>query len=292
MLKSMTAYGNASATFSLGRISVELLAVNRKHLEIQSFIPRELQRFDHDIRKLISHHFQRGQLTLRLQIRYTTAIPITVSANLPLVQQTWQAWRLIAQSVGAPEQLSLQLLVSDPSLLTSEADTSHDAVLLEAIKEVLSQAIQQMEKMRQIEGQAIANELLKRLDLLKELNEKIANKATDAVERYRTKLHQRLSELSSLVVEHEERLLREVCLFADRIDISEEISRLRLHFKQFEKMVHSEISVGKTLEFLMQEMGREVNTIGSKASDIVISHLVVEMKSELEKMREQIQNVE
>lgn len=293
MLKSMTAYGSAAAVFPFGRVTVELHTVNRKHLEIQSFLQRDLQRFDHEIRKLIGRHFQRGQITLRLNIHYSESSPGVVSPNLVLVKQTWGAWQSIAEALGLSHQLSLSLLNNDSSFFITESDQAQDEKILEGIRETLERAIAKMEVMRAAEGEMIENELLVRIEKLKECTEEIAHKAPEASERYRLKLQHKLAELSHATVEHEERLLREVCLYADRVDIAEELSRLRSHFKQFQKILSSShANQGKTLEFLLQEMMREVNTTGSKSADIGISHLVVEMKSELEKMREQIQNVE
>lgn len=293
MLKSMTAYGRASVTNALGRFTAEIQSVNRKYLEINMFLPKELQRFENEIRKIVSAEIVRGQIVVKLFAHFDRVSPITVSPNIPLAKQVKNAWEQIAQELQLSQEISLDILAAQENLLDyneeMENEEEYRSVVLEAIKQALKQFLQ----MRLQEGKALQEDITKRLAKLQDCIGQIEKKAPTATERYRQKLLERINELVPGMTENEERVLREVCVYADKIDITEEITRFNSHLNQCSTLINSSAThVGKTFEFLLQEMGREVNTIGSKSSDIDAAKYVIEMKTELERIREQIQNIE
>lgn len=293
MLKSMTAFGRASVTSEIGKCSVEIHSVNRKHLEINLFLPRELQRFEPEIRKILGTKINRGQVTVKLFAILEKSSPIVVKANLPLVRQMKCAFDSIAQEFQIPEAIVFEMLARQEDLLSFSEEIVDEQVYWSTISEVISQALESFMQMRLREGAALQSDIACRFDYLNEYIEKVAQHAPNATVRYRQKLIERINDLVPGTVEHDERILKEISLFAERIDITEEIIRFRSHLNQCHKLLgDSSGQVGKTFEFILQELVREVNTIGSKSSDIEVSRLVIQIKSELEKIREQIQNVE
>lgn len=296
MFKSMTAYGRATTASPLGRITIELLSVNRKHLEINTVLPGSLLRFDVDIKKWISAAVNRGQVNVKIFVAYEGQSPISVSPNLPLARQIKSAWNSIAQDLHfyITDADLINVLMQSEGLLVFEEEMIDEETYRKALNNAVQQALVPFLAMKQHEGQALQHDITKRFEKLSLLIQGIAVKAPGATERYRQKLMERLNEVMAGGAEDEERILREVALYAERIDITEELTRFKSHLSQVEKLIHSESDegIGKKLEFIIQELNRETNTVGSKSSDIDVTHHVVEIKSELEKIREQIQNIE
>jgi uncharacterized protein (TIGR00255 family) len=293
MLKSMTAYARAQAKKPVGRFVVEIQSVNRKFLEINASIPQELLRFDGEIKKWIGELLHRGQINFRLFVDYTSITPVSVIPNLPLVQQLKKAWDKIANELGIDESFTLDLIKEEKGVLLYTEEFQDEEIFRQGIKEAVDQALSDLIKMKKTEGSHLLDDINKRLDSLKLSIEQIELFAPEATLKYREKLIGKLMEVSPGFIENEERILREICLFAEKIDIAEEVTRFKSHLKQFSDLLNSDSgTIGKTLEFLVQEINRETNTIGSKASHIEVSKLVIEIKSELERIREQIQNVE
>lgn len=293
MLKSMTAYGRASLTTAVGRFTVEIQSVNRKHLEINMFLSKELQRFEHAIRKTLSSAITRGQITVKLFAHFDQTSPVTVSPNIPLARQMKSAWETIAKELGLSPTISLDMLANQEDLLVYDEELQNEETYRVSVLEVLETALNKFKQMRLREGEALQEDIAGRLKHLRDCIDKIAVKAPTATAKYRQKLLERINEVVPGAVENEERILREVCLYAEKIDIAEEITRFNSHLGQCADLLQSDNAhVGKTFEFLLQELGRETNTIGSKSSDIDVAKLVIEIKSDLERMREQIQNVE
>ncbi len=295
MLRSMTAYGRASLSTSFGRLTVEIQAVNRKYLEMSLSLPRELSSFELEVRRWIAERVFRGQVSMRIHAVFDKETPLHVVANVPLARKLKEAWDQIAAAVGVDGQSAfhLEMLAHETELLRYEADSQGEEAYRKPLKEALNIALDQFMEMRVREGEALYRDIKQRLNGLKERIEKIAPRAILATEKYREKLVARLQEFFPGTAENEERLLREICLYAERIDIAEEITRFHSHLDQFQIQLDSGTgNIGKPLEFLLQELLRESNTIGSKSSDLVVTHTVVEMKGLLEQIREQLQNVE
>lgn len=291
----MTAYGRASLTTALGSFVAEIQSVNRKFLDIHVSLPSELLRFETEIRRLIPQFVSRGQVQLTITAKYNSSIPVTVVPNLPLAKEIKRAWDTIATALDLSEHQSFQLsLLADRTdiLLYDtcwEQEEEYKAALLEVTQQALSQYITR----KDFEGSSLMKDILQRTQLLQTGIEAIALQSAGAPDKFRKKLTERLQDALPAFIENEERILREICIYAEKVDIMEEITRFKAHITHFEHILNSkEHAIGKTLEFILQEMGREINTIGSKTGEVQVSQKVVEIKSELERIREQIQNVE
>lgn len=289
----MTAFGKATIAVPLGRFVVEIQSVNRKFLEINLFLPRELNRFDPEIKRWIGAAVDRGQVTVRISAHYEASAPVDVKANIPFAKQLVAALREIAKETGLEPTLDLGQISRHEGVLCYEENLKDEGAMREALREAVSQALAQFIAMREVEGAALADDIRQRLALLARLLAAIEAIAPDSAKKHQVKLIERIEALLPGRVENEERILREIALYAEKADIAEEITRFRSHLDQFATLLaKKEGTVGKTLEFLVQELGREINTIGSKSLDAALAHLVVQAKSELEKIREQIQNIE
>lgn len=290
----MTAYGKSAQNTPIGRITVEIHSVNRKHLEVVTFFSKELLRYETLIKNIISEEVSRGAVQVKIHIAFDQVSPIKIVPNLPLVKQLKDAWNAIAKELGVEKGFDLSLLLHKENNLFTYEEEQHDEGLFSlALTQAVKAALIPYQKMKGIEGIALYKDIDHRLTLMRKALDEIKKRAEGSTERQRNKLIEKLKEFSTLTADHEDRLLREVILYAERVDISEEITRFESHLVQFKNMLDSNKNgVGKTLEFLVQEFLRETNTIGSKALDVEITKQVIEIKSELEKVREQLQNVE
>lgn len=296
MLRSMTGYGRGVITEKFGHITVEIQSVNRKHLEVITNLPREFQRFDVEIRKWISLSTHRGQVSVKVSASYLKEGPIRIKTNIPLAKEYKRAWDDIGNELHLPQNqwFSLEMLLPNINeILISEEDWKDEEIYRTALKQAYDQATAGWLQMKNQEGKALQDDIDDRLQHLQECISKIEIQVPDTMAKQKLKLQQRLMEWLPSTEEHEDRILREIILYTDKADISEEITRFKSHIEQCQSLLAGqEMAVGKTFEFLIQELVREVNTIGSKSSELVISHLVIDIKSTLEKVREQIQNVE
>jgi len=294
MLISMTGFGRSVRETSFGRLTVEIQSVNRKHLEILVSLPKEMGRYEMELRKWVAESISRGQVGVRL---FLSPGPEALNRMLPnpiFLKSFKEAWVKLAKATGCDEKsvdlpFLMQTLAAWPQNLESEWDEGHLSLLQESFDEAMKAAL----VMKRLEGKSLAQDIVERLHQMERYLREIEQRCPDTVEKQRHKLQARMKELLAPGTELDERLLREVAFFAERVDIAEEITRLFSHFKQFHSVLQEkEARVGRKLDFLVQEIGREFNTIGSKSADAAISRLVVDAKSELEKIREQIQNVE
>lgn len=293
MLKSMTAYGRAALHNKVGRFVVEIQSVNRKFLEIQIQLPSELSQFELEVKKWLLPRIARGQVTVKIFAFFEAFAPVVVRPNLAFARQLKLAWDAIAKETGVSEPFNLDLLTHSKELFYFDENQEDEELFREILKESVDQAFNAFIKVKMQEGRLLQEDICKRFEKIKECLRQIESKSAHATDKYREKLLSRLAELLPQHIENEERVLREVAIFAEKIDISEEITRFFCHLAHFDEIITSdETGVGKTLEFVIQEMNREINTIGSKSADSIIGRLVIEVKSELEKIREQIQNIE
>ncbi|SCA62373.1 UPF0701 protein YloC [Chlamydiales bacterium SCGC AG-110-P3] len=298
MLKSMTAYGRAMVTHHLGRFEVEIQSLNRRYLEIHCQLPRELSRFEVDVRKLVSQQVNRGNITVRVTANFQGGTPLTVRPNLALVRELKSAFDAVSNEVGGDELSAssfLRLVTREEGLMVYGGGDDDNEAYKEAVRLAVEQALGALVEMKRAEGKALQQDIEQRLSILKRNTAAVASGTSDAAERYRKRLKERLAEVVGMeTIENEERVLREVAIYADRIDIAEEVTRCESHLDQMGQVLRADNgeAVGKRLEFLLQELNRECNTIGAKASDASVSQLMVASKTELERIREQIQNVE
>jgi uncharacterized protein (TIGR00255 family) len=293
-MKSMTGYGRGECARDGFKITVELNSVNRKQTEISVNLPREMEMLEAPIRDVINRYIARGRLTVRVSLHAgADKLSARMHLNVPLAKAYARELDRLARQLKLSSPVTLDQLVRAPGVFQTDeelADTEH---LWPTVEKALRQALESLVKMREREGAHLARDLAARIAVMRTSVARVQKQAPQAAERYRQQLVERIKSAGlEAPAADDERLLKEVVFFADRSDISEELTRLQSHFQQFDGCRNSKEPVGRMLDFLAQEMNREVNTIGSKANDARISREVVTLKAELEKFREQAQNVE
>ena len=293
-MKSMTGYGRGDCSQDGFKITVELSSVNRKQTEISVNLPRELEMLEAQIRDQINRYIARGRLTVRVSLHAGTSnASARVHLNVPLAKAYARELNRLANQLKLAGPVTLDQLARAPGVLQTDEELAVEADFWPAVDKALRKALGQMVKMREREGAHLAQDLDQRILLMRKSAAQIQKQAPGVTERYRQQLIERIRGAGLTAPGgDDERLLKEVVYFADRSDISEELTRLQSHFQQYADCRKSREPVGRMLDFLAQEMNREINTIGSKANDSLISREVVTLKAELEKFREQAQNVE
>lgn len=292
MLSSMTGFGRAFVSTPSGELVVEIQSINRKYVEVFVTLPKEFSRFEPEVRKWIADSSMRGQITVRI---YFSPNAESLAALLPKSEALHHlrlTWQQIATSSGFdPKQIDLPFVMLHFPF-QQKVDLADDGDL-QFLKKCMQDALRDLKAMRLKEGGALALDLAARLQSLQNMHSQIESLVSRAANRMKEKLQEKLKELMAVNEETEDKLFREVVLLTEKMDVTEELIRLKSHFAQMQDILkNTTISVGRKMDFLVQEIGREINTIGSKSMEAQISYLVVEMKTELEKMREQIQNIE
>jgi uncharacterized protein (TIGR00255 family) len=291
MIKSMTGYGKAELAMEHDKISVEMRSVNHRYGEISIKMPRTLICFENDVRKSVSERLKRGKIDVFIQLEsISDGRPPHV--NIPLARAYYAAFASLRQELGIEEPVPLALIVSQKDILAVTENDDHAEAMRERLLATVGQAVGALEGMRIREGNELTDDLRRRRETLALLMERIRVRAPSVPVEYAEKIAARLARFVPEGLPDEARLAQEIALMADRSDITEEQVRFASHLVQFDAALQSPEPVGRKLDFLLQEMGREVNTIGSKANDGEITSCVVELKAELEKIREQIQNIE
>jgi len=287
----MTGFGRGEETQGNFRAEVEISSVNRKQAEIVFSIPRNLSALESSLRKQALTSISRGRLTISLKVTALDPSQIDIGIDLDKAKALHLAFEKLSAELNHPLPLTAQDFLRQPDQFFTETTLPLEEVR-PVVEKALAQALDALVTMRTTEGQALFDDSSSRLSLLEQLAADIALLAPEVPKRQKTLLLQRLKESGLEINDSDERLLKELALFSERCDISEEITRLTAHFQRFREMLASEESVGRSLDFLCQEINREFNTIGSKANDSKIAHHVVAGKTELEKIREQVQNIE
>ncbi|MDA7510717.1 YicC family protein [bacterium] len=293
-MKSMTGHGRGESLQHGYKVAVEISAVNRKQLEIQVNLPREFDRHEGVVRERVQAKVSRGRVSVRISVLTAKGEEVSrVVINRELAEESARQLRAIAESVQVEAAISIEAVMRVPGVIRIESGVEDADMVLPAIRKATDQAIKALLEMRVAEGEQLAKDLKHRIELMSKAVSRVERRAPKVLTRYREQLMERIKQAKVDVSDpNDERLLKEVVLFADRSDITEELTRLESHFQQFKRLVVSKQPVGRTLDFLAQELNREVNTVGSKANDAAISKDVVVLKTELEKFREQVQNVE
>lgn len=290
MLSSMTGFGRAVLDAPFGRLTVEIQSINRKYLEVFVSLPKEFSRFEHEVRKWVGEAVSRGGVSVRVFLIPSSQVVEGLLPDVAILKELKKGWEKIAREIGVdPKGVDLPFIMQHFPM-QSKQDIASDEDLT-GLQKCASEAIKALIAMKQTEGKTLAQDMAGRIKELERTLDEVEKHAPDATKKMRQKLLERMEEVLKAGPEVEERLLREVAVFAERVDVTEEITRFRSHAAQFKTLLKGGI-VGRKMDFLIQEMGREVNTIGSKAMEAKIAHFVVEMKSELEKIREQVQNIE
>ena len=289
-MRSMTGYGRCQRAADGREMTVEVKTVNHRFLDVSLRLPRHLGFAEEQIRQQLAARLGRGHADVSVQYRNARPDARKVVCDPALAAAYREAMQALSQATGAPNDVPLAQYAQLPDVLTvTEAEEDREAVG-RLLADALNGALGEVDAMRLREGEALKADLSLHLTLLEKLRLQIAGRAPGVVEDYRMRLLQRIAEFG-VVAPDEQRVVQEVALFADRAAIDEELSRLDSHIRQAYKLMETE-PCGSKLNFLVQEMNREVNTIGSKALDSAIAKMVVDAKSEIEKLREQIQNVE
>ncbi|HKV41997.1 MAG TPA: YicC/YloC family endoribonuclease [Blastocatellia bacterium] len=291
MIKSMTGFGQGSAEGDSFKVRLELRTVNNRFLDLHLRLPQELASLEVSIRKQLQNGIKRGRVDAVMTVEQIRQARFAI--NRPLVAGYLSALSELRSEFGLAGEPSLELIAKLPGALQVSQDSDElDASLVEGVAAAVAQALASLTEMRIAEGQQLASELAGRLDAIERLVPSVEQEAARLPSVYRERLTKRLQELVAGGPIDETRLAQEAVMLADRSDISEEVARLKSHVSQMREMLHLDDETGKRLDFILQEMNREANTILSKASDLAISDAAIVIKTEVEKLREQAQNVE
>lgn len=292
LVRSMTGFGRGEASGDVGRVTVEVKAVNHRFSEVVFRMPRQFSGLEDRVRKLVLGKVSRGRFEVYVAWE-PSAEARAVKVDKDLALAYYNALRQLAGEIGSNQELSLDTLARLPEVLSLQEGELTDDEIWALLEPALEQAMAGLIAMREREGALLAADLAERIDRIEAFRSAAAARAPVVVEEYRQRLTRRLEELLPPTNPVDpQRLAQEVALFADRADITEEIQRLASHIDQFRQALRSDEAVGRKLDFLVQELGREINTIASKANDAALTAAVVAAKSELEKIREQVQNLE
>ncbi|QDQ01670.1 YicC family protein [Lysinibacillus fusiformis] len=291
MVRSMTGFGRGVTTTRDFQLTVEMRSVNHRFLETHAKFPKEWLEAEIFAKKLITQALSRGKIDVMVYVKDLENVEQSIEINWSLIEAYRKAKEQLASKVPLEEKWTMQELLSLEQALVQEKPQLTPEDLLSAVEEAVTEAINQLIQMREREGQELQEVVLQYKEQLMEQVNQIRSYAPLAVEKYRTRLLERIAEVANGAL-LEDRLFAEVAIFAERVDISEELDRLDSHFGQLEETLLETISVGRKLDFLMQEIHREINTIGSKNQSTEASAAVVQAKTILEKMREQVQNIE
>lgn len=289
---SMTGYGRGEALLEGLRFIVEIQSINRKQSDIALSIPRSLQALEPRIREKLQSKISRGRLNASIQVEAPPAQLGESAINESLAAAYLSAINRLRDSLALSGEVTLDLILRAPGVLQTPTQNLDPEVCWPALDCALERALEGLISMRKTEGLNLASDLRSRLALLKSRTAEIRGRAPEIAKNYRSQLLDRIANSELPVSVDEERLVREVVLFADKSDISEELTRLDSHAEQFASLIERGEPIGRTLEFLTQEIARELNTLGTKSNDAQISHWVVQAKAELEKIREQLLNIE
>lgn len=289
----MTAYGRGEYRQGDTLFVAEIKSLNNRHRDIVLRFPKKFQVLDKDLRSAVSSRIRRGRLEVSIQMENGgEEAPYGLELNVPLVNSYFKVFRQLAEQFGLDQEIRIESLCQMRDVILFRPEDVDLGEARSGLLEVLSQALDSLDMMRIREGEAIESDFLKRLDLLEQYADEISKRAPELVEEYRDRLNDKVQNMLKDVAVDENRLAQEVAFFAERSDITEELVRIRSHLEQFREYLSMDDALGRRLDFLIQEFNREVNTLSTKASDSFVSKIVVEMKAELEKLREQVQNVE
>jgi uncharacterized protein (TIGR00255 family) len=292
MIKSMTGYGRVVALLDGRNIVVEAKSVNHRFLEISLRTPSALFPLEMEYKKKIGERFKRGRIDVSIRLEGEGADTSKVNLNMDIAHNYFDVLNRLKDEFHFQEPITLKSLTVFRDIFTPPSETQLSPDFLNEVEKTLQEALSMLGNMRQDEGLALYSDMQMRLKVITEIMETIRLRAPQVVLEYQKRLADRIKELTAGLAIDDARLAQEVAIMADRCDITEELVRMQSHISQFEALLQSEDAEGKKIDFLLQEMNREINTIGSKSNDAEITRQVIEAKSELGKVREQAQNIE
>ncbi|NLX70405.1 MAG: YicC family protein [Clostridiales bacterium] len=292
MIYSMTGFGRGKIEEEGREITVEVKTLNHRFLDVYVRLPRNLSFLEEHIRSTVRKHLTRGRVEVNLSCSNHIDAAVDVNINKPLLNAYLSCFDKLEQEHNIMNDIALSSLVNIPDIFIINEKDEDQENLKNMVINLVEEVLADVKDMRRIEGGRLKEDLLQRIELIKSMLSSIEKRAPYVVDEYREKLKNRLNEILHGTDLDENRFNMEVAFFAERCNITEEIVRFHSHIGQFINILDASEPAGRKLDFLVQEMNREINTIGSKANDLTISGLVVEIKSELEKIREQVQNIE
>ena len=292
MIKSMTGYGRQKGENELREVQVEIKSVNHRYLDLNVKVPRIYSFLEEPIKTAVSAAVARGKVDIYLSITAKEGGDVKVSPNLALAGEYLRALEQVRDTYSLKDDISVMELAHMPDLLTVAREEPDAEEVKAQVLEVLGRALEEYNAMRHTEGERLCEDIARRGQEIGKMVDQVEQRSPQSVEEYRQKIAQRMTEILGDSDIAEQRILAEAALFADKVSVTEEVVRLRSHLSQLQKMVQGDAPVGRKLDFLVQELNREANTIGSKANDYELAQIVIEIKAEIEKIREQIQNLE
>lgn len=292
MLKSMTGFGRAEGETSLGRAVVEARSVNHRYCDINIKLPKRLSPFENRIKELIRFRVSRGRIDVSLRLDSLGEEKVQLSVDFDLAQQYYRVLHELKEKLHLKDEITLALLAGGKDLISAKEVSGDIEPYWQEVLPVLNQSFQSMDDMKRLEGESLAKDLQLRLELIAKQLRIIKEQFPSRLKAALTRLHERLRSLLEGIEIDPSRFQQEVAFLAERADITEEIVRAESHLAQFDTLLQGNEPAGRKMDFLLQEIHREMNTVSAKANDAEISQRVVEIKAELEKIREQVQNIE
>jgi uncharacterized protein (TIGR00255 family) len=291
-MRSMTGYGHGETDYNGTKFTVELNSVNRKQSDIVVSLPRDLAALESQIRQTVNENISRGRTNVVVSYHNGSSGPRKLALDVDLARSYHDAMRALQKELNAPGEITIGAILQAPGVMRTPEESIDSSEAWPAVERALRSALNELIKMREREGKHLAKDLIRRLKAMRKQIKEIRGLYPEVVKKYRAALLERIQKAGLPIAADDERLIKEVSFFADRSDVSEELTRVESHLAQFAHHLRRHEPVGRTLEFITQEIFRELNTLGAKANDAGISQRVVVCKAELEKIREQIQNLE
>lgn len=292
MIKSMTGYGKSEQTIDSLNVTVEIKSVNHRYFEFSARVPREYGFLEEKLKKYCNSLITRGKVECYVSVEDLEEREMEVNVNKTLTAGYVKALKELSERFGLKDDISAVTLSRYPDVITLHKASEDEERIWNAVKTVAETAVSKFIEMRETEGSKLRGDILSRADYIIECVEFIEGRSPETVREYNEKLKQRMKELLGDASVDEQRLLNEAAIYADKIAVDEETVRLRSHISQLREFMNSSEAIGRKLDFLVQEINREANTIGSKAQDVDIAKKVIAIKAEVEKIREQVQNIE
>ncbi len=289
----MTGFGRGESSNEVYNFKVEIKAVNHRYNDIVVKMPRHISYLEENVKKIIKTEINRGKIDVYINLDYINESAIDIKVDIPLAKSYKDVLEKLSEELELEENIRLFNILGLSEIIKTERKELDEDIAWTCLKEALNMALRDIMNMKVVEGEELKNDMISKLDRIETIVLEIEERSPLVVLEYKGKLKERIGELLDKDINiDEDRIASEVAIFADKSNINEEIVRLKSHVKQFLSILNEKDAIGRKLDFLIQEMNREINTIGSKANDMLISQNVVEIKSELEKIREQVQNIE
>lgn len=292
MIKSMTGYGSGKAELGSKTFTVEIKSVNSRYSDFSIKMPRVYTFLEDSIRKAASARINRGKVDIYVNVESSGEDDSVVKVNTALAQEYLSGLHTLSRELDISSNATAETFLRIPDVFTVDKAPEDDALITQAVLSALSEALDGFDTMRTSEGEKLAKDLREHLAFIANATGEVEKRSPEIVTEYRAKIEERMRDILGSATYDETRLLTEVAIFADKVNVNEETVRLRSHVAQFTQMLDEGGSVGRKIDFLIQEMNREINTIGSKSNDLDVARIVIDVKAEIEKLREQIQNVE